>query len=130
MVLKTRFSLSNVQSGGNDVYRWRVYRRFEGLCAMADELVFFNPKDRGVKRTRALWVTLTYDVKKLGVMWGWSLIGLWLMFVRSLARFHVAESGSLLRMVIHIFTVSFSLSQLVFLCSGIRRRDFVCTQKI
>lgn len=32
---------------GNDVYRFRVSRRFRGLCSMADDVVFFNPKDRG-----------------------------------------------------------------------------------
>jgi len=39
---------------GNDVYRFRAARRFKGLCSMADDLVFFKPKDRGVKKTRAL----------------------------------------------------------------------------
>jgi hypothetical protein len=48
---------------GNDVYRSRVYYRFKGLCSKAENLTFFNPKDRGIKKTRALWVTLTYDVK-------------------------------------------------------------------
>jgi hypothetical protein len=31
---------------------------------MTDDLVFFNPNDRGVKRTRGVWVTLTYDTKR------------------------------------------------------------------
>ena len=60
---------------GNDVYRWRVYRRFKGLCSMADDVVFFNPKDRGAKRTRALWVTLTYDVKRCSFKEAWPNIG-------------------------------------------------------
>jgi hypothetical protein len=48
---------------GNDVYRSRVYHRFKGLCSRADNMIFFNPKDRGVKKTQALWITLTYDSK-------------------------------------------------------------------
>lgn len=31
---------------GNDVYRNRVERRFGGLSHKAENLVFFNPKDR------------------------------------------------------------------------------------
>jgi len=60
---------------GNDVYRWRVSRRFKGLCSMADDVVFFNPKDRGVKKTRALWVTLTYDIKLCDFEDAWRNIG-------------------------------------------------------
>jgi len=60
---------------GNDVYRWRVHCRFKGLCSMADDLVFFNRKDRGAKKTRALWVTLTYDVKHCSFKEAWRNIG-------------------------------------------------------
>jgi len=60
---------------GNDVYRFRVSRRFRGMCSMSDDLVFFNPKDRGVKKTRALWVTLTYDVKLCDFKDAWRNIG-------------------------------------------------------
>ena len=60
---------------GNDVYRWRVSRRFKGLCSMAEDLVFFNPKGRGVKRTRALWVTLTYDIKNCELGDAWRSVG-------------------------------------------------------
>jgi len=42
---------------------------------VAEDLVFFNPKDRGVKRTRALWVTLTYDVKRCDFKDAWRNIG-------------------------------------------------------
>ena len=49
---------------GNDVYKSRVYRSFKGVSSLVEKLVFFNPKDRGEKSTRALWVTLTYDVKR------------------------------------------------------------------
>lgn len=48
---------------GNDIYKSRVYNRFKDLCSMAGNLTFFNLKDRGEKRTRALWATLTYDSK-------------------------------------------------------------------
>ena len=61
---------------GNDVYRFRVYRRFKGLCSLAEDLVFFNPKDRGVKKTRALWVTLTYDVKRCSFKDAWCNVGI------------------------------------------------------
>jgi len=60
---------------GNDVYRFRVYRRFKGICSMAEDLVFFNPKDRGVKKTRALWVTLTYDTRLCAFGDAWQNIG-------------------------------------------------------
>jgi hypothetical protein len=35
-----------------------------GSCSMTGDIVFFNPNDRGVKRTRGVWVTLTYDTKR------------------------------------------------------------------
>jgi hypothetical protein len=60
---------------GNDVYHSRVYSRFRGLCSRSEDLFFFNPKDRGVKKTRALWVTLTYDVKLCPFQEAWSNIG-------------------------------------------------------
>lgn len=60
---------------GNDVYRYRVYKRFKGLSSMAEETVFFNPKERGVKKTQALWVTLTYDRKRCSFNDGWQNIG-------------------------------------------------------
>ena len=49
---------------GNDVYRSRVENRFRGLRRYSEDIVFFNPKDRGKKETKALWVTLTYDTKR------------------------------------------------------------------
>jgi hypothetical protein len=60
---------------GNDVYRSRVYRRFNGLRGKAGDLVFFDSKDRGNKKTRALWVTLTYDVKLCSFGDGWRNVG-------------------------------------------------------
>jgi len=60
---------------GNDVYRFRVYRRFKGLHSMAENLVFFNPKDRGLKRTRAVFLTLTNDVKRCSRREAWCNVG-------------------------------------------------------
>ena len=60
---------------GNDVYRFRVYRRFKGLRSMAKNPVFFKAKDRGTKRTCALWVTLTYDTKLCAFGDAWRNIG-------------------------------------------------------
>jgi len=56
---------------GNDVYRYRVYRRFKGSTSKAGDLVFFNSRDRGSKNTRALWVTLTYDTKRCSFKEAW-----------------------------------------------------------
>jgi hypothetical protein len=40
---------------GNDVYRFRVKRRFNGLASLVKETIFFNPKDRNEnKNTKAL----------------------------------------------------------------------------
>jgi hypothetical protein len=61
---------------GNNVYRSRTRRRFEGLSSMAEDLVFFNPRDRGPKETRALWVTLTYDSKLCSFREAWIKIGM------------------------------------------------------
>ena len=61
---------------GNDVYRFRVNQRFKDLCAMAEELIFFNPKERGIKKTRALWTTLTYDAKRCSFEQAWKNIGI------------------------------------------------------
>ena len=60
---------------GNDVYRHRVYSRFKGLALKAEQLNFFNPKDRGEKKTKALWITLTYDPKRCSYKDAWKNIG-------------------------------------------------------
>ena len=60
---------------GNDVYRSRVKRRFIGLRRYSENIVFFNPKDRGKKTTRALWITLTYDTKRCLYGEAWENIG-------------------------------------------------------
>ena len=61
---------------GNDVYRFRVYSRFKGLVSFADKTVLFNPKDRAEnKKTRALFVILTYDTKRCSFSDAWQNIG-------------------------------------------------------
>ena len=60
---------------GNDVYRKRVYGRFAGLGDMVEKLVFFNPKKRGKKKTKVLWVTLTYDPSRCYFKDAWTNIG-------------------------------------------------------
>jgi hypothetical protein len=60
---------------GNDVYRSRVDSRFRGLRRYSEDIIFFNPKDRGKKETSALWVTLTYDTKRCLYGEAWENIG-------------------------------------------------------
>jgi len=60
---------------GNDVYRSRISRRFKGVASRAENAVFFNPKDRGSKKTRALWITLTNDTKRCSFKEAWVNIG-------------------------------------------------------
>ena len=61
---------------GNDVYHSRVESRFRGLSLKAENLVFFNPEDRGEKHTSALWATLTYDTKLCSYKQAWEQIGI------------------------------------------------------
>jgi hypothetical protein len=61
---------------GNDVYRSRVYRRFKDFASLSEKLDFFNEKDRGKKRTRALWVTLTYNTKLCSFKEAWRNVGI------------------------------------------------------
>jgi hypothetical protein len=61
---------------GNPVYRHRVYQRFKKIATLAEEAVFFNPKDRtSNKKTSALFVTLTYDTKLCGLGEAWKTLG-------------------------------------------------------
>jgi len=60
---------------GNDFYRSRVESRFIGLRRCSENIVFFNPKDRGKKKTSALWITLTYDTKRCLYGEAWENIG-------------------------------------------------------
>jgi hypothetical protein len=105
---------------GNDVYCYRVNKRFKGLCSKAENLTFFNPKDRGAKETSALWVTLTYDSKLCSFQDAWRNIGIefngFMSFVRkrfgkvSCCRvFESFESGYPHVHCILLFEVSFSV---------------------
>jgi hypothetical protein len=61
---------------GNDVYRSRVKNRFVGFSHKAEQLEFFDVKERGnSKTTCALWVTLTYDTKLRSYREAWEKIG-------------------------------------------------------
>ena len=61
---------------GNDVYKTRVLRRFSGLSALSEKLVFFNPKSREKKTTKALFTTLTYNTKLCSFQDAWANIGI------------------------------------------------------
>lgn len=76
---------------GNDVYRFRVYRRFKGLASKAEKLVFFNPKDRGEKKTKALWVTLTYDPSRCSFKDAWRNIGIEFNLFMAYVRKHFGK---------------------------------------
>jgi hypothetical protein len=60
---------------GNDVYRSRVYRRFKEPFSLIKNLVFFNRKIRRNRKTRALFVTLSYDTKRCSLEEAWVNIG-------------------------------------------------------
>lgn len=57
---------------GNDVYKSRVFRRFRGLSKLVKNIVFFNPKSRSKKTTKALFTTLTYDTKLCSFQEDWT----------------------------------------------------------
>jgi hypothetical protein len=61
---------------GNDVYWSRISKRLAGLKDQQD-IEFFNPKDRGSKTTRAIFVTLTYDSKLGSINDAWEEHGNW-----------------------------------------------------
>ena len=132
--LKNEFFAVKCAKRGNDVYRFRVYRRFKGLCSRVEDQTFFNPKERGTKRTRALWVTLTNDTKRGSFEEAWRNIGIefnrfMAQAAKISARLHVAESLSLLKTVIHISTVYCSSSQRRLTFSGIRKVSFAYTSR-
>jgi hypothetical protein len=76
---------------GNDVYVSRVKSRFGGICDRSEDLTFFNPKDRGYKETRALWVTLTYDSKRCLYGEAWKNIGVELNAFMAYIRRHFGK---------------------------------------
>lgn len=55
---------------GNDVYRRRLRRRLSFINEL-EEVEFFSIKSRGREKTRALFVTLTYDVKIADLLEAW-----------------------------------------------------------
>jgi hypothetical protein len=73
---KTDYFAVKCAKRGNDVYRSRVYHRFRGLSKEAEDLNFFDPKDSGPKRTRALFVTLTYDTHLCSFSEAWHNVGI------------------------------------------------------
>ncbi len=62
---------------GNPVYRSRVRKRFNILPSNLDDVVFFDHKSRDIrdKATRALFFTLTFDIKLLSWEEAWKIIG-------------------------------------------------------
>ena len=60
---------------GNDVYRGRTYKRFKEVVESLKEVSFFNPKDRGIKKTKALFLSLSYDTKLGSWQDAWINIG-------------------------------------------------------
>ena len=79
---------------GNDVYRSRVESRFKGVSRRAEDVVFFNPKDRGVKTTRAIWNTLTYDTKLCSSKESWERIGVEFNRYMAYVRRHFGKISS------------------------------------
>ena len=79
---------------GNDVYHSRVESRFRGLSHKAENLVFFNPKDRGKKQTSALWTTLTYDTKLCSYKQAWEQIGIEFNGFMAYVRRHFGKVSS------------------------------------
>jgi len=73
---KTEYLAVKCAKRGNDVYRSRVYHRFRGLSKEAETLEFFDPKCNGLKRTRALFVTLTYDTRRCSFSEAWRNVGI------------------------------------------------------
>jgi hypothetical protein len=60
--IKNQTFAAKCSKRGNDVYKYRVEEKFNCLAPYSKKLVFYNPKDRSLeKKTRALWITLTYD---------------------------------------------------------------------
>jgi hypothetical protein len=76
---------------GNDVYVSRVESRFRGLVRYSEKIVFFNPKDRGLKETKALFVTLTYDTKLCKYGEAWEKIGVQFNGFMSYLRSHFGK---------------------------------------
>jgi hypothetical protein len=80
-----RFKAVKCSKRGNDVYNWRISKRFKELNSLK-EVVFFNPRGN-VKKTRGLFVTLTFDPKSLRLDELWEHVGVafnkWISRLRS-----------------------------------------------
>ena len=59
---------------GNDVYRFLVGKRFNDVFEKLPNITFFD-EDWGVKETRVLFLTLTYDPNRCDVKEAWCNIG-------------------------------------------------------
>ena len=61
---------------GNDVYRWRLKNRFKELDSLIgqDDVSFFN-RDSPNPKTRCIFVTFTYDIKRSRRGDAWKTIG-------------------------------------------------------
>jgi hypothetical protein len=58
---------------GNDVYRWRVWKRLKFLYDLKDRTIF-DPHST-IRKTNALFVTLTYNTKLSTIQNAWKNIG-------------------------------------------------------
>jgi hypothetical protein len=82
---KFEFKAVKCSKRGNDVYNWRISKRFRELNALK-EVIFFNPREN-IKKTRGLFVTLTFDPKTLRLDELWEHVGVafnkWVSRLRS-----------------------------------------------
>ena len=70
---------------GNDVYRWRLKKRFKDLGDI-EEVKFFDVDDRNAE-TPCLLVNLTYDVKRCDKKDAWRNIGKeWNLYITKLRK--------------------------------------------
>jgi hypothetical protein len=68
-----RFKAIKCSKRGNDVYNWRISKRFKELNSLK-EVVFFDPRGN-VKKTRGLFVTLTFNPRGLRLDQLWESVG-------------------------------------------------------
>jgi len=68
----TRFKAVKASKRGNDVYRWRIRKRFEGLDALLSGLIL-DSSVHTVSRANALFITLTY-ARNLSIGAAWARV--------------------------------------------------------
>jgi len=79
------FKFVKMAKRGNDVYKFLVGERFKPLEDLRD-IVFFD-EDWGVKETRMLFVTLTYDPSLCDIITAWGNIGTeWANFKKNIEK--------------------------------------------